>query len=108
MKTSISIKNIASEFSKLKDSLKNELLTKSELSTSALLSDLKEATPVDTGFAKASWSKTKSSKGHIIENTAEYIQHLNQGTSKQAPAHFIESIALRYGRPVGTIIEVKT
>lgn len=87
-----------------------------------------EATPVDTGFARASWipsvgqpsGATGGSPGAVsvqareqgtaevlayklaqggvfVSNNARYIQRLNAGHSKQAPANFIEiAVALAY------------
>lgn len=51
---------------------------------------LKEATPVDTGHARDSWTST----GNSIKNEVEYISILNQGTSQQAPRYFIEKTVL--------------
>lgn len=63
---------------------------------------LKEATPVDTGNARDSW---KYENGSII-NTAEYIENLNEGSSTQAPARFIEQTLLTQEgiSPSGTIV----
>ncbi len=67
-----------------------------------LVSDLKEATPVDTGFARDSW---RVEEGAIV-NDAEYIAELNQGSSAQAPANFIEITVLSENkvRPNGVIV----
>jgi hypothetical protein len=51
-----------------------------------VLHGLKEDTPVDTGEARDGWVIV----GDAIENPVEHIVPLNEGTSKQAPAHFIE------------------
>lgn len=79
--------------------------------------ELRIATPVDTGFARANWvpSVGSPSLGEVqgeaehaagvsqvlsfrledgstwVCNAAEYIQRLNYGHSKQAPAMFIEA-----------------
>jgi hypothetical protein len=68
-----------------------------------LLSELKQATPVDTGKARDGWYFTGSS----IRNDVEYIDELNQGTSKQAPAYFIEKTVLaQIGiKPLGVIVK---
>ena len=68
------------------------------------LADVKLATPVDTGRARNSWSNTPdfigedSNEHDIFEvtNSAPYIEYLNGGSSRQAPAMFIESSFLRY------------
>ena len=63
---------------------------------------LKEATPVDTGKARDGW---RYENGAIV-NDVEYIDRLNQGTSKQAPARFIEQTLLAQEgvSPSGTIV----
>jgi hypothetical protein len=68
-----------------------------------LLSELKQATPVDTGKARDGWYFTGSS----IRNDVEYIDELNQGTSKQAPAYFIEKTVLAQTgiKPLGVIVK---
>ena len=55
---------------------------------------LVETTPVDTGKAQDGWKLTKKSKGFSIENPVPYIKTLNTGSSKQAPAMFIEQALL--------------
>jgi hypothetical protein len=68
-----------------------------------LLSELEQATPVDTGKARDGWYFTGSS----IRNDVEYIDELNQGTSKQAPAYFIEKTVLAQTgiKPLGVIVK---
>jgi len=53
---------------------------------------LKRITPVKTGYARSRWRSHKNyfTPGGDIINDAEYIVFLNQGSSKQAPAFFIE------------------
>jgi hypothetical protein len=70
-----------------------------------MVTELKNATPVDTGNAKESWGINANPLS--VENTADYIEHLNSGSSKQAPSHFIETVALKYGTPIGVIVETK-
>jgi len=67
---------------------------------------LKVVTPVDTGKARAGWTSQKL-KGPkklkedvqegVISNPVEYIEYLNQGTSRQAPRYFIEQVLTRIG-----------
>jgi len=68
----------------------------------SLLHDLREATPVDTGKARDAWEM----EGNRIINKADYIVELNAGSSRQAPAHFIEQTVLshRNVRPNGLIV----
>lgn len=67
-----------------------------------LVRDLKEATPVHTGRAKDGWYHN----GNSIQNDVDYVKYLNEGTSKQAPAHFIEQTLLAHDgvRPSGVIV----
>ena len=69
-----------------------------------MLRELVANTPIDTGRARASWSVPFSKGRAIVRNSVDYIGDLNEGSSKQAPAHFIESVAMRYGRPNGVIV----
>ena len=70
------------------------------------------ATPVDTGAARAGWRVVKMPHKdrysvYEVVNDVPYISALNEGHSDQAPAHFIEAIALRYGRAVGQVVTYK-
>lgn len=67
-----------------------------------LVSALKVATPVKTGKARDGWRYENNS----IINDVEYIDELNQGTSKQAPSNFIESTLLAQEgiKPNGVIV----
>jgi hypothetical protein len=71
-----------------------------------IVNRLKEATPVDTGHARDSWRV----EGSSIVNDVDYIGELNQGTSQQAPSHFIEAVVLSEPGviPNGTIVVPKT
>lgn len=50
-----------------------------------LLDELKATTPVDTGFARSRWKKKGSINNRVVENDAEYISFLEDGSSNQAP-----------------------
>jgi hypothetical protein len=71
--------------------------------TEELVSNLKKATPVDTGEARDGWHKDK--KGDVINNI-EHIAQLNAGHSQQAPSFFIEQTVLntKHVQPNGVII----
>ena len=56
-----------------------------------LVAKLRAATPVDTGEARAGWKIV----GSAIVNDVDHISNLNEGTSKQAPARFIERTLLQ-------------
>lgn len=96
----ISLSGIDAEFKRIDSEMSKQSLAKP---VSDIVRELEEATPVDTGFAKASWVAVDN----VIFNTAEYIEKLNTGSSKQAPAHFIEEICLKHGRAIGMIVEVR-
>lgn len=107
MKLKMSLMNVESEFKKLFD--QRQKLTKEQALTTVntLKEELIQKTPIDTGLARASWKINESKDNYNLENTTEYIQYLNQGSSQQAPAYFIESTAIKYGVPIGTIVEIK-
>lgn len=79
--------------------------TQAKQTVNKLKEDLVEATPIDTGLARESWKITEQNNNFNIENTVDYIQYLNEGSSTQAPSHFIETTALQYGKPLGVIVE---
>lgn len=102
----ISISGVNKELNKVLTEVKKRVGLSSKVDL--MLSDLKSATPVDTGNARDSWRKTIGPNGSfIIENDAEYIQILNQGTSKQAPERFIEATVLQYGVPAGEVVQTR-
>jgi hypothetical protein len=107
MSNKMSVSGIADEFRKAFEALKTETTQVNKQTVSKMVNELKAVTPIDTGLAKSSWKTVESLNGTSVENTAEYIQYLNEGSSKQAPARFIEATALKYGVPLGTIVEVK-
>jgi hypothetical protein len=71
-------------------------------------SDLQSVTPKDTGEASRSWSIEIKPKGFDITNDEDYVKYLNAGSSSQAPANFIEKVALNYGNPKGAIVEYES
>ena len=77
---------------------------KSEIMKTIVLR-LREATPVDTGRARDGWSINAND----IENNVEYIDRLNEGSSKQAPPYFIEKTVLSQPgvRPNGIVVKSK-
>ncbi len=87
--------DVIKEFKVIMKHRKEQIMKKS-------LELLKEATPVDTGEARDGW-KIKDSK---IINNVGHIEHLNKGSSKQAPSHFIERVLLAQDglKPNGTIV----
>lgn len=67
-----------------------------------LKTELVQATPVDTGEARAGWRVV----GDTLVNDVEHISLLNSGTSAQAPSFFIERTVLQNPnvKPAGIIV----
>jgi hypothetical protein len=104
--TRMTVLNVDATFKTLQGKMAAEVKDKDRKRNNDLVEDLKEATPVDTGFAQSRWHRVEVGQVTNIINDSEYIEYLNQGSSKQAPAYFIESVALKYGRPLGSIVTV--
>jgi len=104
----IRLRNVANELARVKAEFEKISGNHQDIVSNNLLNDMVEATPIDTGKARASWSlvKVNNNRRRLI-NTTDYIQRLNQGSSKQAPANFVESVALKHGTPTGIIVDVK-
>jgi len=102
----ISLDKVSEELKQLEITRNKEIEKQQKALVNKLLIELKDKTPVDTGHARDSWSLEKSKEGFLIENSTDYIQYLNQGSSKQAPKYFIENTAINYGKPVGQIVEI--
>lgn len=98
----IKVKNVNNAIKNLKNSFEIEIQTKKKSEMNKILNKLKDATPVDTGLARDSWKV----ENDAIVNTVEYIDYLNQGSSKQAPSYFIESTVLSHKgvSPSGIIV----
>ena len=101
----MSITGIKETFLDLEAEMRKEVTIQATPIVHMLTLDLKAETPVDTGHARDSWTTTPTKDGFDIANPVEYIDYLNQGSSKQAPAFFIETTALKYGTPKGAIVE---
>lgn len=52
-----------------------------------LLQELRAATPVETGRARDGWRRDATG----IRNDVPYVGRLNAGSSRQAPAGFVEA-----------------
>lgn len=98
----VSLKNVEAEFSRIRKEVKAEASKKLIPIAAAIVKELKEVTPVDTGNARDKWSLN----GNVIYNTAPYIINLNEGSSKQAPSHFIEAVCMKHGKPKGAIVTI--
>jgi len=101
------MKGIESTFKAAENAFSKISKDNMQLQLTAMLVLLKRATPKDTGFASGSWHIEGSFPRFRVRNDASYIEYLNNGSSKQAPAFFIEHIALRFGKPVGAVVTVE-
>ncbi len=101
-----SLQNVDKELDIVNKKITSVVIAHTQKVVSDMVTDLRAATPVDTGRAQASWSVVPTHSGYAVINSAPYIQYLNAGSSKQASPHFIERVALRYGKPVGAIVDI--
>ncbi len=76
--------NLQWSLTKIVDAKRSDLISR-------LVDNLKEDTPVDTGAARDGWHATADG----VSNNVPYIKELNDGSSQQAPAHFVELAILR-------------
>ena len=112
------LKNLSNAIKKINneiDSLSHSMIEKR---VTSLVEDLETVTPKDTGYAASRWEAEESSfietvisairfkdKPYIVKNDAEYISYLNEGSSTQAPAKFVEQTVLNQGfKPTGSIV----
>jgi len=75
-------------------------------SLASMLVMLEASTPFLTGFARSRWRIEGIFPRFRVLNDAAYIEYLNRGSSKQAPAFFVESVALRFGKALGVVAQV--
>lgn len=93
MKIRTQITGLPEELSRMRTELSSQQKEVLTQYMQLALSELARNTPVDTGEAASSWSIS----GMEIVNDEDYIVYLNDGSSIQAPAFFIESILAGYG-----------
>lgn len=129
MSISIEVKGAGVEFANIDKELVETVNSLARLQGLDTVNTLKAKTPVDTGRARNSWILTANknkfvdgagaymeaesmgppSDKHIetlyITNGVPYIEDLNRGTSKQAPARFVESTVLQSFTPAGVLFE---
>jgi hypothetical protein len=69
------------------------------------ISELRANTPIDTGEARNGWRLEEDK----IVNDVKHINSLNEGSSQQAPAYFVEATLLGIPGilPNGTIVKNK-
>ncbi len=101
----ITLKGKSKTFQQLRLDLDKATETHLQKQATKLLTTLKDKTPIDTGEAREGWKLSGSGDKRIISNDVEHLRYLNEGSSRQAPSHFIESTALQFGTPLGAITE---
>lgn len=99
----IKITGVASTIRDLKRKVNSEISRRKVEEMDKLVVKLQKATPVDTGRAAAGWKR----EGDAIVNEVEYIDYLNEGSSQQAPARFVEKTVLEHQgvSPSGIIVK---
>lgn len=105
MTSSLKIKGVGATLANIKAQIALTRETKEAAVKASLVESLKDATPIDTGAARDSWKLSED--GSKIVSDCEYMDRLNSGSSKQAPAHFIEQTILENNDVIvhGSIIE---
>lgn len=105
MQIKVSVSGVETEFKRLLNLATGSINEQSRKIGMSMVEDLRNETPVDTGNARDAWRlEPPISKEVIIKNDVPYIEHLNAGSSKQAPAFFVEAVALKYGTPKGVMV----
>ena len=101
----IKVKGIKDTLEMIRKEADAEVEKQKKEKISPILRRLKQSTPIDTGEARNGWRITE--KG--IENDVPYISYLNQGSSTQAPAYFVERAVLSQPgiKPSGIIVTKK-
>lgn len=75
-------------------SLQQQLVSETAKLAQTVYAEVKQRTPVDTGRAKAGWTKQSRQNGFVIQNSVPYVPVLDKGRhmtnrgmrgSKQAP-----------------------
>lgn len=101
----IKVKGVRSTLVNLRNGVAAQTKAQKEAVMRSMIQDLKEATPVDTGEARDGWRI----EGSSIVNDVDHIGSLNEGSSQQAPARFIESTVLAHKdvSPSGIIVADK-
>ena len=110
--TRLNIKvNFKNEINRIRKEAKEIINASVEERTAFATEALARVTPVDTGYARSRWEyETITVNGEtvgVINNDAPYIQYLNQGSSKQAPAFFIEKTLVAIGELSAPVAEYK-
>jgi len=129
MTVKIKLRGIKEEFAKIDEETKEAVNSLSRLQAFDTMNKIKSRTPIDTGRARNSWNLTTNPVGFrdaksggpapstlppisdkkietlYLTNGTPYIENLNQGSSRQAPARFIESTVLENYSVDGILFE---
>jgi len=127
----VKLQGVNAEFKRIDEELVENVNSISRVQAFDTMNKLKLATPVDTGRARNSWILTMDSNEFVnkpfgsaaitvlprvskkkfetlyMTNGVPYIENLNSGSSRQAPARFVEITILREGKynPQGVLFE---
>jgi hypothetical protein len=111
MKTRVDFRELSNEYNRSRTILpvfKERVKVRIKAKSLTVVGRMKQAMPVDTGAARARWGTPGAPGGIWIEqdfgltiiqgaelDPHEYINELNEGSSQQAPAGFIDTIAYK-------------
>ena len=73
-----------------KTKLKKKLKGIIDEMTRDLTEEIRKGTPIDTGKARRGWRRTLTPKGATINNSVDYVSHLENGSSRQAPKGMVK------------------
>lgn len=112
----IKLKTSSSFNRKIKQAIEQDLEAEIKRSVEDTITELQRVTPKLTGYAASRWDSYQTTKYSVsfsaqnrffiditsqpvyfIVNDAPYISYLNAGSSKQAPAYFVEQTLLSNG-----------
>ena len=106
MKLKISAKGSKSEIRRIKAQFQKESHSHLETQVKKLVVALAKETPKDTGEASRGWGYRAARPGLLeVFNLVPYIAALNRGHSRQAPSFFVETTAVKFGKPLGLIVK---
>lgn len=131
----ITLPNLQKQFEDVSHEVREVIHQASVATALNAVTSLRQATPVDSGRARASWNISNEpgdfKKGSIniseasllgttalstmkydglsseiyLTNSAPYINELNRGKSNQAPSRFIEKTLLQFYDPQGIMVD---
>ncbi|MDH5182272.1 MAG: hypothetical protein OEX12_00145 [Gammaproteobacteria bacterium] len=101
----IKVSGVSETIRDIRQQMKREAEREKRKVLKALLQDIKEENPVDTGKSRNGWYIL----GNSIRNDVDYVEVLNNGTSTREGSRFVEKAVLknRKVRPSGIIVRTK-